>query len=422
MARDVLLITATRVVAVLLMLATSVCISRTLGPEGQGLYFLAMMFCATQVQLSNLGLHNSHTYLLAGNRAALAELIGNTLLASTVVAACVSLVGLGVWWGLGWADAGTIVPLLLGAAIVPARLFFNLGTSLLVALHRIRSFNAYLLQSNAFVLIAVACVSLWRPSVTAYLIATWCGATLCSLLLYRRLFREGGRRRDIRLPAMTAAVRIGFHSYVVCLLTFLVTRLNVFFLEQLSGAQAVGIYSIVAQMMDVLLLIPSSLGTILFPKLVQDPAQHSRLTWQSLRTMTLLMLGCIGVMWLLAGPAIHLVFGPAYAAAVDIVVPVSPAILCCALVNVIQPYFNAKGFPRFMISYWLAGLAVLTVASFLLIPRYGERGAAWALSAAYAAVFTSFAVTFVRWELTRRQESAAPQRPEPVSDHWLDAA
>ena len=87
---------ATRIVLVGLGLATTVVVARSLGPEGRGLYAVALTIATLGVQLGNLGLHASNTYFVAKDRSLLSGLIGNTLVVT---------LGLG---GLGAAVAGAV--------------------------------------------------------------------------------------------------------------------------------------------------------------------------------------------------------------------------------------------------------------------------------------------------------------------------
>ncbi len=52
---------STRIILILLSLATGVIIARTLGPEGRGFFAMAMLVGAMGVQLANLGIHSSNT-------------------------------------------------------------------------------------------------------------------------------------------------------------------------------------------------------------------------------------------------------------------------------------------------------------------------------------------------------------------------
>ena len=52
---------STRIFLIILSLITSVFVARTLGPEGRGLYAIALTIGMLGVQFSNLGLHSSNT-------------------------------------------------------------------------------------------------------------------------------------------------------------------------------------------------------------------------------------------------------------------------------------------------------------------------------------------------------------------------
>lgn len=404
MSVDAFMMAASRILAVLVMLATAICISR-MGPEGQGMYFLGMTFCGTVVQFSTLGLHNSQVYQWSRDRNSLPLLIGNILAVSTVVSAVVGAIILAVSFAVGWADANSLWPLLLGAAIVPGRMFFTLGSSLLIAMNQVRTFNLSLLVNNLLVFAAALLVTWWGPDVTAYLVGTLIATMCCAgiMSLYLRSQCTAPIRVDVSV--LREATAMGFSSYLVCLLTFLVMRMNVFLLEQFAGAESLGQYSIAIQIMDVLLLIPGSFNLILFPRLVESPELKSRLTWQSIGTISLVMAVSLVATAVLAGPMIGLLYGEAFAAANVIVVSLLPATVFASLVNVIQPYFGTRKVPAFMVYYWSAGVLVLLASSYWLIPAYAERGAGWSLSAAYGAVFLLFASKFLRAERSLHNRS-----------------
>src|ERR1700720_2377368 len=71
---------ATRILLIAIGLATTVVVSRTLGPSGRGLFAVATAIAAIGVQSGNFGLHASNTYYVAKDRGLLPVLIGNTLI------------------------------------------------------------------------------------------------------------------------------------------------------------------------------------------------------------------------------------------------------------------------------------------------------------------------------------------------------
>ena len=70
---------STRILLILLSLATGVMIARTLGPEGRGFFAMAMFVGAMGVQLANLGIHSSNTLYVSRDNSFLRPLLGNSL-------------------------------------------------------------------------------------------------------------------------------------------------------------------------------------------------------------------------------------------------------------------------------------------------------------------------------------------------------
>src|SRR5256885_11311635 len=70
----------TRIFLMAVSLVSVVVMARILGPEGRGLYGVAVTIGALGVQFGTLGLHTSNAYFAACKPDSLAALTGNTLL------------------------------------------------------------------------------------------------------------------------------------------------------------------------------------------------------------------------------------------------------------------------------------------------------------------------------------------------------
>src|SRR5438552_7100507 len=83
----------TRLLLIGVGFATTVIVSRTLGPSGRGLFAVAAAVSAIGIQFGNLGLHASNTYYVAKDRELLPVLIGNTLVVSFGIGGTAALFG-----------------------------------------------------------------------------------------------------------------------------------------------------------------------------------------------------------------------------------------------------------------------------------------------------------------------------------------
>jgi len=73
---------STRIILILLSLATGVIIARTLGPEGRGVFAMALVLGTMGVQFTNFGLQASNTLYIARDPNLVRPLLGNSLVVS----------------------------------------------------------------------------------------------------------------------------------------------------------------------------------------------------------------------------------------------------------------------------------------------------------------------------------------------------
>jgi len=176
-------------------------------------------------------------------------------------------------------------------------------------------------------------------------------------------------------------------AYLASLLGLLILRTNVFFLKYLSGAEAVGHYSVAAQMADAMVALPAVVGMLLFPKLVQDQRNAWKLTRQSLTVVGVSMGFLCIVAAVIARPFILLLYGPAFGQSIAVFCVILPGVFFLSLAGIISQFLSARGFPLMQVVIWLSGFVLMASLSYTLIRRYALFGAALAVSIDYALVF-----------------------------------
>jgi O-antigen/teichoic acid export membrane protein len=388
MNREVLLTVATRVLMLACGLVTSVLTARLLGPEGRGEYFVMVIFATTIVQFANLGLHSSNSYEVARNPKLLGGLLANSLWVSLVLGGSIALaLAAGLHLSEVWRDVAP-VHLYLAAAMVPPTLFFLLAGSLLVAIRRVALFNALQLGSSLMLLAALVLSWFIKGGVATFLVTTtlaWLVSAVGMMILLRQAGADSWRFRwDLFRSNWGYASR----AYVLCLLSFLVVRSNVFVLNQFGSEQA-GFYSVAAQIADVLWIFPTSLGMVLFPRLVRREGNTAKdMTRQLLCVGGSMFVLCL-ICAVLVEPFVRTMFGPAFLAAVPIMWWMLPGVLLLGLTTILSQFLAARGIPRLQIAAWLLALAVQLTASCVLIPQYAGVGAAIALTLGTLVSFVS---------------------------------
>lgn len=382
---------------------SSIITARALGPAGRGIYYLVLMTGTLAVQFATLGLHASNTYLVAQDRRRFGALLGISLWVSLVVASAVAVVvvacsvpaarathaGTAIYWAIPYA---------------PCALFVLLASNLFVGAGRVGTFNAIQLLTAVLGLSAAVLAACAGGSVNTFLGALVVATFVAAAIALGCGVRVGAASLRFDRAMFAAGAHYGSRAFIVGLLSFLVTRVNVFVLAHRASPEQVGLYSVAMQFFDVLSIVPISISTVLLPSLIERGNPWRSALRSTTWTAALMIPACL-LTALVAGPLIARVFGLRFAPAAGITTLLMPAALCMGAVSVLSQYLAAGGFPRVMMFIWSAALALVLTISALLVPRWGAGGAAMSLSATYLVVLALMLLASLRF--ARRQAAAA---------------
>lgn len=410
MIRQIVLTAGTRVGLTFFGLATSIVTARFLGQAGRGDYFFIATLSVLIVQFTNLGLPASNTFFAARDPGRVGQLLSNSV-----------WVAVGIGGGAGAAiavvaqAAGALQDtpasyLWLATALAVPSLLYLLVTSLLVGRGQIRSFNALELATRGLllpVLVAAGFAGFGAAGFIAVSVAVWLLASVAGVVLIARY-------SSLTARPSTELIAVGFRyatkSYVITLAAFLALRGNIFLLRREFGPVDLGLYSIAAQVADVLTILPAAVAIILFPNLVR----HAEARWDRTRTVALWVALIMAVVCLataiFAGPVIRLAYGADFAPSTRVLHIMLPSVFALAVAGVLSQYLAAIGLPRPMIGVWVGGAAIVLAASLALVPSHGAAGAAAALSVGHTAVLCGIAATAYAYR------NASPRGPRPLGE------
>lgn len=377
----------TLIVRVLLIAAgfvSSIITARFLGPEGRGVFFYWTTLAAFAIQFGNLGLHSSNTYLLTKGRAPLSALASNSLWVSLIGG---GILGGGLALSLSLIDGATgdkwslILPAL---SLIPSGLYFLLGTNLFVAESRIGEYNWFELANRYLGLAAIFFAAWYWRSPEALLIMTSVVAGLMCLPLYCRmrvLGGGGGGSFNILREGFGYAMR----AYLASAFGFAVLRLNTLLVEKYTDAETLGVWSISAQLLDVIIVIPNTIALVLFTRIMRSEQPYQLMQMQLRLVAVTLVLVCAVVAWL-ANEIIILVYGEAFTGAYTMLLWGLPGIFALSLTSILSQYLASVGIPFSLVFIWMVGLVVELFLAIRLIPNYGGVGAMLSLSLAYLVI------------------------------------
>jgi O-antigen/teichoic acid export membrane protein len=399
---------ATQIILLVLSLLTSVAVARALGPQGRGLYAVAMAMGIIGVQFGNLGLHASNTYYLAQNRSLLPRLLGNSLAVSLGLGGALAFCALGVFsaWPRLAPLEGNL--LWLGLAWIPIGLAYLLMENLLLGLQDIRSYNKVEVLNRALTLVLIGSLIL-SGRTTAQLVFV---ATLLALVLslgwaVRLLWRSISLFPKPSFSLLWGHFQVGIKAYLIALFGYLLLRIDLLMVKYLLGPEEAGYYSIASTMGDYILMLPTVIGLILFPRLsalveCQEKLRQARKV--SVGT-ALALVPILGFAGLAAKPAVRIVFGKAFLPAVGAFLWLIPGIFAMGVEITLVQFLNSLGYPSIVVWIWFAAALLNIGLNFWAIPHFGIAGASMVSSVSYSLVSLSVVLM-----VGRRGYKAAVQR------------
>jgi O-antigen/teichoic acid export membrane protein len=381
---------ATRIGLLLIGLMISIAVTRILGPEGRGRYAVAAALSSLIIQFGNFGLHTSNTYSVARDPKLLGPLLGNALTLSCVVGAASALLAelILTFWPSLVEIRGALLTLTLLS--VPLGLGQMLTHNLLVGLHELRAYNKLELAASIITAALIGCIILLRLVTVETVFLTGLAGTgisfLWSVLRLRALLTT-----PIRIsPALFSQnLRYGMKAYLVCLFGFVLLRIDVFMVQYILGEAQTGYYSVATALADLLYLLPSVIGMVLFPKLSANPVRSER--WRLTRRVTFTVVAFMITFSVLAALfsrlVIRLVLGEVFLPAAAPFVVLSVAMVFYGGNTPVSNYLASEGFPAIAIYVWVVAAIVNIGLNVVLIPAYGIQGAAAASLVGYGIVF-----------------------------------
>jgi O-antigen/teichoic acid export membrane protein len=195
-------------------------------------------------------------------------------------------------------------------------------------------------------------------------------------------------------------------AYLGSLAAFLVLKSDVVLVSYLRGDVETGYYAIAVGLADILLMLPTVVGTVLFPRLsaLTDVGEKWRLARRVLGVMAPVMVLGLAATLAVGRPLIRLAYGRAFEPAFSAVAWLVPGIFCLAVNMILMNLFASCGMPRIVVVSPLVALAFNVAGNLLVIPRLGFVGAAVTSSGAYALMLV-MSLFYVRVRLLRGQRA-----------------
>jgi O-antigen/teichoic acid export membrane protein len=392
--RDIVTTASARIVAMVGPFAVSIITARILGPEERGRYFLIVALAQIGAQIGNLGLQSSNTYLAAKRFELVAPLMANSFIVAWTVVPFVTFlmalvfgqpesVGLGALAGSALGSTAFVAVLIAPLSISSLYL-----TNMAIAIGRVQLFNGLTVAYGILAVAVALIVAGAGGSTSEFLLGAAVALVIPTLFGIGRVLAGQWDRFRPNIALFRRGIAYATKAYLATMFGFIMTRVGAFALQYQSSLEEVGQFSVATQFADGLALLPSTVGILLFPKLLRAETQQRWSTmWQTFWGVGAAMLLILSMVAGLVHWLVPLMFGHAFAKAAVLVQALMPSVLIVSLTSVVSQYLAAQGFPKGQVLAWLFGLTVHTGLSYWLAGIWGAVGVAVATAISAAFVF-----------------------------------
>jgi len=420
-AKDTALTLVARVIGLGLALLSSVIIARALGPEGTGVYTLAILFPLLILTFANLGLGPATVYYVAQDKYSLKEVFGNSIVMSSIIGVVASLLGLVlVIFFRAWIFPD--VPrsyLVLALILVPANLFSQQYVNqILLGARRIREFNAVSVAHKFLflLLVFVATVGLGLGIGGAIWASILSSLLLClALFLWLRRIAGGVRFRP-NLAYIRDTLHYGVKAHLGNIIGFLNYRIEVFLLGAFLPVSAVGFYAVAVGLAEKLWFVSESASTVLFPTISAERDEQERKAFTPLVSRNILLITAIGAsaLFFVSPWVIVLLYSGEYLPTVQLFRILLPGIVFLSGARILANDIAGRGKPLLNTYVGAIGLVIQIGLNLAWIPRFGAAGSAWATTISYGIILVARL-----WVYMKLSDNSLAKVILPQNSDWL---
>lgn len=384
---------------VVLGFLVSVLLARFFSVEELGIFNYIMSWIGIVLIVGTMGLTSTIAYYSARKRESEGTIISVSIYGSLVMGVISLLIFYGIFkiFPAILKDVEVMV-LWVGLLAIPGFLMLNFLRSYYLGIQKIRSYNMIDIANRVIPVIAIiGALAVFGKTIKTVIAIQTC---LYFIIIIYQLFNFSLKKRksenSINKTLVKRLFTLGFRPYLITLLSFLVLRIDVLFINFFEGMTGVGIYTIAVMVAEYILILPNIIGDLLFTYVANLKDQDFDITSKILRINSVVMFLIILGMALGGKIFLEIAFGVAYLESYRPFLYLLPGIYAFGLAMVITNDFSARGYPWFQTLVWIPALVINIVGNFYLIPIYGITGAAISSSLTYWFVFLGLLFYYLR--------------------------
>jgi O-antigen/teichoic acid export membrane protein len=405
------------VVIAISSLALGVSTARYLGPESRGMLYLIIQIITIGSLILAGGLGPAYQYYLSNCTFGKSEIFSHLLLQSCLITLLLVLllaIGDPLYILLGIQDLPIIFIYVIGLGIILNVIVTFINAILMTYGQGVFSLTLLNVGSSLVnTVLFVSCALLVPVDIGFALIAYLIGLLVRVIPSVYIAHRGISIRFSFDWITMNKRLfKYGASSFLFNLAVVMVFRIDTFIVNKLVGLEELGKYAVAVTFAEMVLILPSTIGTALFAHFPTLPSAAQVELLKKTCRVVIAITGTICMLLAVISPMlVTFLVGDQYVGAIAPLRLLIPGVVAMATAYILANYFAGTGHPILGAVGFGFGLIAKIGLNYLLVPPLGIIGAALATSVAYIATVVSLYLL-----LRQKQRVAASSLFMPTSE------
>ncbi len=407
------------------LFASSIVIARVLLPARMGVWSILLLIPSYAAAFGRLQTDTASVYFVARKQHG----VGESAFVLNVIALIMAALAVAAFFGLqGWLFDSPLRELdgarrlaYLMVASVPLEFLSMNYAYLLLGRNDVTGYNRQnVIRALTPPVAGVAALLVVGPSVEALVWSVLGGTALAVAHGAWRVHSAQPLKVAFRTVLFRDVLKFGLKLYLGSVASFLGLYLVGLTVAIYLTSTDVAYFQIALARALLLAKIAAAVAAVLYPTVAALTGmgdEATRLTARAFRITLLLTVTAAGAAMLFAGPAVRLIYGAEYAGVVLPLLVLIPAVAVDSATSIFTQYFIGRGRPMVTTAFTFAVLMPQIAVLWIVVPRWGVAGAAWATAAALTLGAAVRVAAFVVISGAGLRELAAPRR-EDVTFIW----
>lgn len=364
----------------------SVLLARLLGPEGKGIITAIFIVPNLIVSLADLGVRQASAYFIGKKIYPIEEVLSSSLFL-WFISSTLSIGIVLAYYSASYVEDYGWLLIAIALSTIPINLLITYLTGIMQGTQRIGTINLNALL-NFVVNFSSVILLVWF-----FKLGVLGGALVNLVVIMMSLFYLSSniiKISKIRIKYIKPIPQELFKKGITYSLALFILNLNyrvdIIFLEKLTSASEVGIYSVGTSLAELIWQLPAAVSLVLFSKSANsknDIEARNRAAKILRMSLPILSLICI-VFALISKFFVTIIYGQDFRQSAEIINILLPGVLIITISKILHPDMAARGYPLYGLFAFIGPLIVNVLLNIIWVPQYGMYGAAWASTISYS--------------------------------------